>query len=74
MSPTKPDYFDPSTWSDELVLMEYNLFSKYWVEAMFLEPEDQLIPCPPEILLERLAFYRSRIDLAEPEAKKRGLI
>ncbi len=72
--PNKPDYYDPSTWSDELVLMELRLFSDWWNELMFVNPEDQLLPCSPEQALERLAFYQSRIELAEPEARRRGLI
>ena len=71
---TKPDYYDPSTWSDNLVMMEYNMAIAQWTELMFVAPEDQLLPCPPEQALESLAFWRSRLDLAEPEAKKRGLI
>jgi hypothetical protein len=70
----KPDFYDPSTWSDELVLMEYNLAMQIWTELMFINPEDQLLPCPPEQALKSLAFWRSRLDLAEPEAKRRNLI
>ena len=68
------NYYDPSTWSDELVMLEYNLFHSYWTELMFVKSEDQVLPCSPEQALERLAFYESRIKLAEPEARKRGLI
>jgi len=73
-STAKPNYYDPSTWSDELVMMELNMAQSCWSELMFIAPEDQLISCPPEQALEKLAFWRSRWDLAEPEAKKRGLI
>lgn len=70
----KPDFYDPSTWSDELVLMEYNMAHQCWSELMFVESEDQLLPRGSDQQLHMLAFWRSRLDLAEPEAKKRGLI
>ena len=70
----KPDYFDASTWSDELVMMEYNMARSSWSELMFVKPEDQLLPYPPEQALHMLGFWESRLALAEPEAKKRGLI
>lgn len=71
---SKPDFYDPSTWSDELVMMEYNMASTCWAELMFVAPEDQLLPRGGEQQIDMLAFWRSRLDLAEPEAKKRGLI
>lgn len=70
----KPDYYDPSTWSDELVLMEYKMAMKSWTELMFHEEEDLIIKYTPERAIHMLGFWESRLDLAEPEARKRGLI
>lgn len=70
----KPDFFDASTWTDELVMMEYNMAKASWTELMFVQPEDQLLPYSAEQALHMLAFWELRLALAEPEAKKRGLI
>lgn len=70
----KPDYYNPATWPDELVLSELKVAQDSWTELMFIRTEDQLLPCSEEQQLERLRFWQSRLDLAEPEAKKRKLI
>jgi hypothetical protein len=55
-------------------MMEYRLATKYTTEFLFIEPQDLLLPCGPEQALDQLAFWQSRLDLAEPEARKRKLI
>lgn len=73
-SSPKPNYFDPSTWSDELVLLELKYSNDGWTELVFTNPEDRILPYSEEQALAMQAFYESRLRLAEPEAKKRGLI